>query len=79
MQLHDTISCRVIKCCWEIKRTSSKKYSQVKDAAPLDSGFRFLCHPLCFSEFDKLLRQSERNSTPISQAASGIVNEKLHK
>ena len=39
-------------------------YDHVKDATPLDSGFCFLCHPLCFSIFDKLTRQRERNCAP---------------
>ena len=52
-------------------------YHYAKDATPLGSGFCFLCHPLYFSIFDKLVTQSLKHCGSLSQAASGIVNDKL--
>ena len=40
------------------KRMSPTNVHQAKDATPLNNKFCFLCHPLCFSKFDALARQS---------------------
>ena len=80
MQLHDITFCRVNNCFLETCEFNKCRIElKMQELRIVD--FVFYCNHLCFSIFDKLVRQVKENVSrpPLSQAVSGRVKSKLYE